>query len=31
MVQTMLWPKLGYYRSMLISCMVGMVGAVLAP
>jgi stage IV sporulation protein FB len=29
MVQTMLWPKLGYYRSMLISCMVGMVAAVL--
>ena len=29
MVQTMLWPKLGYYRSMLISCIVGMVAAVL--
>jgi Zn-dependent protease len=30
MVQTMLWPKLGYYRSMLFSCIVGMVAAVLA-
>jgi stage IV sporulation protein FB len=29
MVQTMLWPKLGYYRSMLISCVVGMVASVL--
>jgi hypothetical protein len=29
MVQTMLWPKMGYYRSMLFSCVVGMVAAVL--
>jgi stage IV sporulation protein FB len=29
MVQTMLWPKLGYYRSMLISCGVGMAASVL--
>jgi stage IV sporulation protein FB len=29
MVQTMMWPKLGYYRSMLISCTIGMVGSVL--
>jgi Zn-dependent protease len=29
MVQTMLWPKLGYYRSMLLSLNVGMVAAVL--
>lgn len=28
MVQAMLWPKLGYYRSMLLSLSVGMVGAV---
>jgi Zn-dependent protease len=29
MVATMLWPKLGYYRAMLISCTVGMVACVL--
>jgi Zn-dependent protease len=29
MVQTMLWPKLGYYRSMLISATVGMAASVL--
>lgn len=26
LLQTILWPKLGYYRSMLISCNIGMVG-----
>lgn len=29
MVQTALWPKLGFYRSMLVSCAVGMVGSVI--
>jgi Zn-dependent protease len=29
MVQAALWPKLGHYKSMLISCSVGMVGAAL--
>ncbi len=28
-LQTMLWPKLGYYRSMEISCKIGMGGAIL--
>ena len=30
MVQTMLWPIVGYYKSMNWSCIIGMVGAVLA-
>lgn len=29
MVQAILWPKLGYYRSTIISCNVGMAGAIL--
>lgn len=29
MVQTMLWPKFGYYKSMMFSCVVGMVAAVV--
>ena len=29
MLQELLWFKLGYYRSMLIACVVGMVGSVL--
>lgn len=28
-LQTMMWPKLGYYRSMEISCKIGMGGAIL--
>ncbi|HEX8552996.1 MAG TPA: site-2 protease family protein [Abditibacteriaceae bacterium] len=28
-LQTMLWPKLGFYNSMNIACIVGMAGAVL--
>lgn len=27
MFQSILWPRIGYYRSMTIACMVGMVGA----
>lgn len=29
MVQAMLWPRFGYYRSTVISCNVGMVGSVV--
>jgi Zn-dependent protease len=29
MLQAALWPKLGYFRSMLVSCSIGMVGAAL--
>lgn len=29
MLQAMLWPKFGYYRSMNFACITGMVGAVL--
>ena len=29
MLQSILWPKFGYYRSMNFSCITGMVGAVL--
>jgi Zn-dependent protease len=29
MLQAALWPKLGYYRSMMFSCSTGMVGSVL--
>ena len=29
MVQAIAWPKLGYYRSMMFSCVFGMVAAVL--
>jgi Zn-dependent protease len=29
MLQTMLWPKFGYYKSMNFACITGMVGAVL--
>jgi stage IV sporulation protein FB len=29
MLQAILWPRLGYYRSMIISTTIGMVGAVL--
>jgi Zn-dependent protease len=28
MVQTMLWPMMGYHRSMMVSCVVGMCGSV---
>ncbi len=28
LLQTMLWPKFGYYKSMMFSCVTGMVGAV---
>jgi len=28
-LQTMLWPKFGYYKSTIYSCVVGMVGAIL--
>jgi Zn-dependent protease len=27
MLQTAMWPKLGYYKSMMVSCRVGMIGA----
>ncbi|HEY8666174.1 MAG TPA: site-2 protease family protein [Tepidisphaeraceae bacterium] len=30
MLQAVLWPKFGYYKSMLFSCTAGIVGAVLA-
>lgn len=29
MLQAILWPKFGYYKSMMFSCVTGMVGAVL--
>jgi Zn-dependent protease len=29
MVQALLWPRVGYYKSMIIACSTGMVGAVL--
>jgi stage IV sporulation protein FB len=29
MVQALLWPRLGYYRSTVVSCNVGMVGSVV--
>ncbi len=29
MTQTILWPWLGYYRSMLLSCVIGMVASVI--
>ena len=29
MVQTLLWPRVGYYKSMIFSCTTGMVGAVI--
>lgn len=29
MLQAALWPKLGYFRSMLVSCAIGMAGAAL--
>jgi stage IV sporulation protein FB len=29
MLQSALWPKLGYYRSMMFACVTGMIGAVI--
>ncbi|HET6246868.1 MAG TPA: site-2 protease family protein [Tepidisphaeraceae bacterium] len=29
LLQSMLWPKLGYYRSMNIACIVGLVGGII--
>jgi Zn-dependent protease len=29
MLQAILWPKMGYYRSMMLSCQIGMGGAVV--
>jgi Zn-dependent protease len=29
LLQSILWPKLGYYKSMMVSCTIGLVGGVL--